>query len=151
MSTLEFDPILCFARNPRQTPDEVFDMLQERMMTLLGKAYSDKGVGLCNWVGVEQADETELAALADWQASSLVLDSFDFERLGAQTGLSMVDVLGRPKVTPEQRKAVLNAVVQNDGGSFDPVIAFVTLSVFERIDEIARERRGMAETQRITA
>ena len=141
-----FEPILCFARNARQTPDEVFDMLQERMMALLGKAYADKGMGTCVWDG--KASEEESGALSDWQASSVLLTAEDFDRLGAPLGLSMADVLGRPRVPKAYGDAIARRIKASRDAGIDPVACFVTLSAFDRIGDMVADRKAMSETQR---
>ena len=142
-----FDPILCFARDESQTPDEVFDMLQERMMTLLGKTYSDKGVGSFRWVPDGVASQDELAAIADWQASSMILATEDFDRLGGKFGLSMADVLGRPRI-PKAYQDAVRRKVRIKGSCLDPVVSFVTLAAFDQIDEMARQRKDMAASHK---
>lgn len=146
MTASVFDPLLCFARNPRQTPEEVFDMLQERMITLLGIKYAEKGADLyC--MSDDQVDKAKMLAISDWQTSTLCLDTGDFDRLGTKVGLSITDVLGRPRMTQFQKEAISKAVGQHDDISLDPTIAFVTLAVFDRIDDMVREQRAMTETQ----
>lgn len=148
-NSLGFEPILCFARNARQTPEEVFDMLQDRMMTLLGRAYAEHGIGKCLWMPEDKASKQEVATIADWQSSSMILGTEDFDRLGGAVNLSMSDVLGRPRIPARVQEAVLKRIKPETPG-LNPVVSFVTLAAFDQIEEMVKQRRAMAETQKET-
>ena len=146
-----FDPILCFARNDHQTVDEVFDMLQERMMTLLGKVYIDNGVGICYFVDESQASKEEIATILDWQTSSILLSPGDFERMGGDFGLTMLDVLGHPKISDAIKKVIASKFKPQGDGTIDPVQALVTFAAFDKIDEMVKERKSITEAHREVA
>jgi len=137
-----FEPLLCFARYPTQTPDEVFDMLQERMMTMLGYAYAEKGISFLNWTPDSPVSYSEMDAISYWHSTPMTLSTEDFDRLGKSVDLSMADVLGTPKVEPYMHKAIAKSLdVPDDSGSLDPVVSLITLAVFDRFNEIARQRQ----------
>lgn len=144
----KFEPILCFSRNPMQTPEDVFDMLQERMITMLGCAYSEKGLSLINWTPASAATYAEADALSGWQTSSVILDADDFDRLGEPVNLSMADVLGTPRIDKGLKKEIesqLNIEPVTEG--LDPVTIFIALAAFEYVDEIAKRRKTMSSLE----
>ena len=90
----QFDPLLCFARTEDQTPDEVFDMVQERMKTLIGKAISfpkDSKGKICDGL-------LELSDLWDWSHGDQPINTSDFFMVGKNFGIGIEDVLGTPTV-----------------------------------------------------
>lgn len=131
-----FDPILCFARSEDQTPDEVFDMIQERMKTLLGNVISGRE---SNVVGMCDGDEFE--ELKNWNRGKAALSTNDFYRLGGGYGLEVADVLGKPKIAERDRQEILSQFEKN-GTQLDAAIAYVTLATMDRIDEMAKERKS---------
>lgn len=137
-----FEPILCFARNSTQTPEEVFEMLQERMTTALGISYFHKGISLFNWKPENAATLDEMEVLSDWQHSHLTLTVPDFDRLGEPVDLSIGDILGSPKIWEDQKRELMKQFDDNDDPDFiDPVITFVILSAIETIDEMAKNKK----------
>ena len=148
--TTGIDPLMCFARSPTQTPDEVFVMFQERMMTLLGYAYATHGFCLTNWTPFSDASKSEIEAIMDWHHFTMGMTCKDFDRLGEKVDLSMKDVLGRPILTSAQYIGIQHQFGPFDQkeGMFDPVLAAVALMAMDRIDDIARHYAAMAETQK---
>lgn len=143
-----FNPLLCFARRPTQTPEEVFDMLQERMITMLGHSYYEKGINLINWSPRCSASFSEIEEISDWQNSNLVLTVKDFDRLGECVGLSITEVLGYPNISEKNKKEIVIQFTKNDQSKdfsnseyeingFDPASVFVILSSLDLIDEMA--------------
>jgi len=125
--------IMFFARHPTQTPDEVFNMLQERMIAMLWCKYF-----LCG--STYQADQW----LSNWQKDIIVLSTDDFERLGAPVNLSINDVLGKPDISPSLRHEIerqLDTPPIQDG--IDPVLALIMLSFFEEFNTMAKLRKEL--------
>lgn len=163
-----FDPLLCFARRPDQTPSEVFDMIQERMATTLGTA-----------VGSMPKDDLERLAsrqdfgkpmvdtLLDWKNNDMVFTMGEFERLAKPLGFFAYSVLGEPEISyearvmikaqflqhlPYTRQAGKQMVVKIDQPSADSpdtdiVKALVILEAMNKIDEMVlafRHSRNIA-------
>lgn len=149
-----FNPLLCFARRPTQTPEEVFDMLQERMITMLGHSYYEKGINLINWSPRCSTSFSEIEEISDWQNSNLVLTVKDFDRLGECVGLSITEVLGYPNVSEQHKKEIDLQITENDQSQgfsnseydrngFDPASIFVILSSLDIIDEMATQLKEL--------
>jgi hypothetical protein len=142
-SKIEFQPLFCFARSKDQNEKEIFDMIQDRMRTLLGYAFTKNEItsistpdsdSLCNLI----------ADLPVWQQSTEVWTVKDFEEVGKNFKLSMADVLGHPNISEADYKTVADALEcsKQEKTTIDPVLAFVVLSSLERIDELVELQRA---------
>lgn len=137
---VDFDPLLCFARSAQQTPDEVFDMLQERMKTMLGLKLQEERCSGSSGKNSSPASKK----LIDWRRSSDIISAKEFDKVGQKYGLSMADVLGCPVIRPEDRKEIAKSFVHTDSKGFDPVAVLVTLTVFDRLEWISETRKMVA-------
>jgi hypothetical protein len=140
--------LLCFSRQETQTPEEVFEMIQERMITMLGCSYYQKGIGIFNWNPNSKATYEEIEAITDWQHSSIDLTVKDFDRLGEVVGLSITEVLGYPHISPEYKEQIenqlsgeMNQVSDFDTNGFDPAAIFVILSTLDEIDDFVTQKK----------
>lgn len=138
----DFDPLLCFARTKDQTADEVFDMLQERMKTMLGVHVQED----CKKypVSFEKVNPSIVMHLTDWRRTGMVIGVDDFDAIGKKYGLSMADVLGSPVIHQADRKEISKAFEGTDSPGLDPVAAFVTLATFDRLEWITAQRKEIA-------
>jgi hypothetical protein len=143
-NTIEgFEPILCFAINQHQTPEEVFEMLQHRMVTMLGYEYYRNGISLINWKPDHDATLEEMELIVNWYETDPAFKVEDFDRLGECVNLSIADVLGQPRIEPSDRRAIEKSFMGNDNDDpdfIDPVVTFVVLSALEKIDELAEQK-----------
>jgi len=157
-----FNPLLCFARRASQTPEEVFDMLQERMITMLGHSYYEHGINLINWSPDSSATFDEIEKISNWQNSSLILSVKDFDRLGECVGLSITEVLGYPNISEEQSNEIDKQLEQGtdpDGFSredyktngFEPSSVFVILSSLDILDDMAIQMQELEKTAQVNS
>lgn len=143
----QLNPVLCFARKENQTQEQVLEMIQERMITMLGCSYYDKGIGIFNWNPSSKATYEEIEAITDWQHSSLALSVKDFDRLGEAVGLSITEVLGYPNISPEHQSELEKQLPMDEtqigefnANGFDPVSVYVILSTLDEIDNFVTQK-----------
>lgn len=138
----DFEPLLCFARNNHQTPDEVFDMLQERMITMLGYAYQKRQT-----TSASDATSIEMPRLTQWRRGQALLNVKEFDKIGEPIGLSIADVLGFPNIDPACRKSIEQQINVSTHHGLDYVAAYVTIAALDSIDLMVAQRRDMIDTR----
>lgn len=140
----EFDPLLCFARSKHQTPDEVFDMLQERMRTIVGTSLASKGDEYEKWlVSKTNIGWPSVGSIKDWQHGDLIFDSNCFDAFASYLGVSIADVMGTPVIAEDDQLIIGKTIGSTSEAGLDPVSIFVVLAALDRIDEIAEDRRQL--------
>lgn len=132
-----FNPLLCFASEASQTAEEVFNMLQDRMETLLKYAYNKDKQGQghgCRCLD-KNINHAILSKITN-EPHSVILDSREFEALGSPFHLSMPDVMGTPHIPENYRRSIMQGI--KECGSLDPAAALVSFAALDQFDAMAK-------------
>jgi len=154
-SSRHFDALLCFARSNLQTPDEVFDMIQERMRMAIGTALKELSeynlmYNLAQyeaWFKAQSTNESPtIDDLKSWHCGEVLFKTKFFDaNIHFLNGGSIADVMGVPSISQIDRLNISQVVADGKDSKIDPVAAFVVLAALNRIDEIVDERKAMLE------
>ena len=148
-----FNALMCFASSDQQTPDDVFNMIQERMRTVVGIALNtigdeyEKRLASCVSSGFPSVE-----SLKDWHHGEILFSPKCFDEAAASLRLSTADVLGAPSISDTDWFAIQKAwTFQSrkdeaplDYNGLDPAAIFVIFLTLDEIDNKVQERQKIS-------